>query len=175
MPALPKHILSHPKLIHRYRPNVAAIIQRNNGDLLWCERNRHPYHWQFPQGGVDDGETLEEALFREIKEELGIEEPNRVLQIRKKREKTSRYIFPAHIISKYLDAGRSSYIGQEQHWFLLDFTGTDADININFEGENCEFRSFCWGGAALLPRVSFLKRKTYRILFEEFDIASKNT
>jgi len=170
MPSLPKHILSHPKLIHQYRPNVAAIIQRENGDLLWCERNRPPYHWQFPQGGVDEGETLEDALFREIKEELGLQHPKSLLKIVKKREKTAKYIFPVHIISKYLDAGRPSYIGQEQHWFLLSFSGTDQDINLHFEGSDSEFRSFCWGGSSLLPRVSFHKRKTYRKLFLDFGI-----
>ena len=56
----------------------------------------------FARSACDEGETLEEAFFRELKEELGLTDPHQVLQIKKKREKTSRYIF-TYAISKYFD------------------------------------------------------------------------
>jgi putative (di)nucleoside polyphosphate hydrolase len=119
---------------------------------------------------VDEGESLEEALFRELKEELGLSAPQELLTITKKREETAKYIFPTKIITQYLNKGRRSYIGQEQTWFLLSFSGNDSDINLNFEGSDREFRSFLWGGTEHLSRVSYHKRKTYQKLFEEFSI-----
>ena len=171
MHSLPKHILEHPKLIPEYRPNVAALILRHDGAILWCERTKPPHLWQFPQGGVDKGETEKEALFRELKEELGLQNPQQTVQIIKRREKRARYTFPVRIIERYLNNDQPSYIGQEQTWFLLRFTGTDEDININFEGKNSEFRSFFWGGIEHLSRVQYYKRKTYRKLFVEFSIS----
>jgi putative (di)nucleoside polyphosphate hydrolase len=56
----------------KYRPNVAAIIRRPDGRVLICRRSDYPESWQFPQGGVDEGETLEQALTRELWEEIGI-------------------------------------------------------------------------------------------------------
>ena len=170
MISLPKHILEHPKLIPEYRPNVAALIQRANGDILWCERNLPPYLWQFPQGGVQKGETEQEALFRELTEELGLKNPQESIQVIKRREKKARYTFPIRIIERYLNNDQPSYIGQEQTWFLLRFTGADQDINVNFEGKNSEFRAFCWGGVEHLSRVQYYKRKTYRKLFADFSI-----
>ena len=58
-----------PKL----RANVAAILRNREGKILICERIQIWNAWQFPQGGVDDGETLEQALTRELREEIGIE------------------------------------------------------------------------------------------------------
>ena len=170
MPSLPKHILSHPKLIHEYRPNVAGVIQRADGKLLWCERNKPPFFWQFPQGGVNKGETLEEALFRELTEEIGLKEPQKLITIQQKRETKARYIFPEKIIHQYLNQNLPSYIGQEQTWFLLSFSGSDQDINLNAEGQNREFRSFYWGGTEYIHRVSYHKRKTYKQLFAEFSL-----
>lgn len=171
MISLPKHILEHPQLIPEYRPNVAALILRENDDILWCERNAPPYLWQFPQGGVQKGETEKQALFRELTEELGLINPQDSIQIIKRRERKARYTFPVRIIERYLNNNQPSYIGQEQTWYLLRFTGSDQDININFEGKNSEFRSFCWGGVEHLSRVQYYKRKTYRKLFADFSIS----
>ena len=54
-----------------YRPNVAIVILSQKGDLLWCRRKNHD-GWQFPQGGIDSGESPEEAIIRETKEEVGL-------------------------------------------------------------------------------------------------------
>jgi 8-oxo-dGTP pyrophosphatase MutT (NUDIX family) len=57
----------------RYRPNVAAIVQRHDGKILIGERSDVPGAWQFPQGGVKKSETVEQALARELKEEISLE------------------------------------------------------------------------------------------------------
>lgn len=54
-----------------YRPNVAGLMIREDGKLLICERSRDPGAWQFPQGGIDPGETALEAVHREVCEEVG--------------------------------------------------------------------------------------------------------
>ena len=168
MSRLPRWIRNHPKLIHAYRPNVAAVIVRKNNHILWCERDRHPYFWQFPQGGVDAGEDLETALFRELKEELGIRKE--LLTIKARLPTTVRYEFPNGIIAQYLNKGQPSYIGQEQHWFLLEFLGTDADINLDYEGAKREFRSYTWGNTQYLEKVSTHKRKVYSSLLKDFHL-----
>ena len=56
-----------------YRPNVAVIIVNLSGKVLWCQRKQHD-GWQFPQGGIDKGETPVEAALRETKEEVGLDE-----------------------------------------------------------------------------------------------------
>jgi putative (di)nucleoside polyphosphate hydrolase len=56
----------------QYRSNVAAILRNTRGEILVCERLNIPGAWQFPQGGVDEGETLEQALTRELREEIGV-------------------------------------------------------------------------------------------------------
>src|SRR6476659_4658659 len=55
-----------------FRPNVAAILLNIDNEMLVAERAHIRGSWQFPQGGVDPGESLEEALFRELEEEIGV-------------------------------------------------------------------------------------------------------
>jgi len=170
MKHLPKYIQDHPKLLNAYRPNVAAVIQREDGQVLWCERAKPPHSWQFPQGGIDGQESLIDALYREIKEELGIANPRTLLSVKKQLPETFRYNFPPKIIQRYLKKGLSSYIGQEQHWFHLSFSGSDKDINLFFEGEHSEFRQFCWGKAEMLEKVAYFKRTAYLKILKGFSI-----
>ena len=58
-------------LKNKYRPNVAVIVINSFGKVLWCQRIEHD-GWQFPQGGIDQGETPREAALREVKEEVGL-------------------------------------------------------------------------------------------------------
>ncbi len=92
----------------RYRPNVAAILQRPGGLVLIGQRSDHPESWQFPQGGIDRGESPEEAVRREILEEVAV--PPGAYRIAA-RSGPYRYDFPA-------GPDRRGFHGQEQHYFL---------------------------------------------------------
>src|SRR5260221_6811431 len=56
----------------KFRPNVAAIVRRSNGRILVGERSDRPGCWQFPQGGIKNSETPEQALQRELQEEISL-------------------------------------------------------------------------------------------------------
>ena len=105
-----------------YRPNVAALMVNGLGELLICERRDFKNSWQFPQGGVDAGESPLEALHRELDEELGLE-PDKYQILR--QEAGYHYDFP-HQAKRW-----RKYIGQEQTYFLCKMLGTDADIRLD--------------------------------------------
>jgi putative (di)nucleoside polyphosphate hydrolase len=99
----------------RYRPNVAAILQRTDGRVLIGQRSDYPESWQFPQGGVDEGESLEEAVRREVLEETGVRpEAYRIVD----RTGPHRYDFPA-------GPDRRGFAGQEQTYFLCAVHGAE--------------------------------------------------
>jgi putative (di)nucleoside polyphosphate hydrolase len=142
-----------------YRPNVAAILQREDGRILVAERINIAGAWQFPQGGVDDGETAEQALFRELQEEIGVRREH--LEILSSRG-GYRYAFAKGRL-KY-----GIYGGQEQTYYLCRYTGTDADIDL--KATHQEFASFRW----IEPREFQLdwtpkfKRHVYRQVMQDF-------
>ena len=122
-----------PHEIIVYRPNVAAILQRENGDIFVAERVNIKGAWQFPQGGIDHGEDAETALFRELEEEIGVK--RELLSIIQRRD-GYRYAFSKGRL-KY-----GIYGGQEQTYFLCRFAGTDQDFDL--ESTHREFASFKW-------------------------------
>ena len=142
-----------------YRPNVAAILQREDGKIFIAERINIPGAWQFPQGGVDDGETADQALFRELAEEIGVQAE--LLEVISRRE-GYRYAFPKGRL-KY-----GIYGGQEQIYYLCRFSGADADFNL--AATHQEFASFRW----IEPREFDLewtpkfKRNVYRQVMRDF-------
>ena len=87
----------HFRRMVRYRPNVAALIVNSVGNLLICERWTIPGAWQFPQGGVDAGESLIEALHREVGEEVGLGANH--YEVITHRE-GYRYLYPEHVRGK---------------------------------------------------------------------------
>lgn len=122
-----------------YRPNVAAILRRADGLLLIAQRADYPESWQFPQGGRDPGESAEEALRREIGEEVGISpEHYRVLAQRG----PYRYEFPA-------GPDRRGFIGQEQTYFLCQLSASAPAVDLS--GCCGEFRAVRWVAAAEFP------------------------
>ena len=120
------------------------------GQLKW--------NWQFPQGGVNDGESEERALFRELKEEIGTRDVN-IIKVGKKR---IRYHYPLKV-KRVLDQQPQwrLFRGQQQCWFLLHLNcHTDK---ISFDHEPIEFDSFRWINPRKgLKMVVPFKRKAYR-------------
>lgn len=141
-----------------YRRNVALILRRSDGRILLCERSDHPGTWQFPQGGVANGETLEEALARETLEEISLTPADyRVVEQRG----PYRYEF---------EPGRTKegYGGQEQTYFLADFLGDEALILA--QPSAAEFRAAQWIPPEHFPLkwTAPMKRPVYRAVFRDF-------
>jgi putative (di)nucleoside polyphosphate hydrolase len=140
----------------KYRPNVAAILQRENGKIWIGERIDQKGAWQFPQGGVDPGESLEEALYREVWEEVGV----RKKQLEILQSKGGyRYEYPnGH--------KKGAYSGQEQTYYLCRV----KKGHVTIATENPEFRSGRWINPEDF-QISWLpqfKKETYRQVLQDF-------
>lgn len=138
-----------------YRPCVGIALFNNIGQVFIGERIDTPGAWQMPQGGIDDGEDLTSAIFREMREEIGTQNAEIVKIIPEK----IRYDLPDDL-RKTLWGGR--YAGQEQTWVKLKFLGADRDIDIAAHNPP-EFRNWKWSDpAALVDLVVPFKRGAYR-------------
>ena len=121
-----------------YRPNVGIILCNAKNQVFWGKRIRED-SWQFPQGGINHGETPEEAMYRELGEETGLK-PEHV-QILGRTRNWLRYQVPEHWVRR---DWRGSYRGQKQIWFALRFEGEDHEINL-YQHETPEFDAWRWG------------------------------
>lgn len=119
--------------VKKYRQCVVGVFINNTGKVLVGERSDAPGNWQFPQGGVEAGERPEQAILREMTEELGASS----IEIIKTASETCRYDFPADLNTKIAH----SYRGQEQTWFLLRFQNGFEPTAVAGDGE---FRAFKW-------------------------------
>jgi putative (di)nucleoside polyphosphate hydrolase len=142
----------------KYRLNVAVILRNGAGKILIAERADRAGAWQFPQGGVDNGETLAEALKRELREEISLE-PSAYDIVTSKGPYF--YLFGRGKVVK-------GFQGKEQHYFLADFRGDPAKIDVHTE--HPEFRGVRWVTPASfdpnwLPKM---KRPVYREVFRDF-------
>lgn len=141
-----------------YRPAVAAILQDRSGRILICERTDTPGAWQFPQGGLEAGETPVAALIREVLEEISL--PRNAYGIGRVLG-PYRYRFPPGVTKK-------GFRGQAHHYFLLRLRRAKTLVNV--AGADAEFRSTRWirpdeFNLAWLPPM---KRQTYRRVLQDF-------
>ena len=117
-----------------YRPNVAMIILSNNypdkKEIFIAQRNDLSDVWQFPQGGIDDGEEVQEALFREMKEEIGTKKAKIIAEY----PKWISYDFPPKIAKNM-----KPYKGQKQRYFLLKLK---KKAKINLDTKHPEFSDY---------------------------------
>ena len=168
---LPERVRNHPGLTDGYRPNAALVIRSDTGLLLWCERIRYPGCWQFPQGGVDPGESPWEAALREAGEELGLPNPATALQRTAHLEEPLHYDFTAEFIEDFLERRGQSFVGQAQHYFLADFIGDEAEITLQPPpGCEPEFCRWKWAGTELVETVPWFKRDVVRQALSAFGL-----
>lgn len=145
----------------RYRPNVAAIILSSDYpekcELFVAERSDIKGAWQFPQGGIDEKEDAEAALFRELEEEIGTNE----IEIVAEYPKWVSYDFPPKAANKMYP-----YDGQKQKYFLVRLKNSAV---INLETDSPEFTRFKFVDTKeVLKHVSFLKRPIYKRVITYF-------
>lgn len=147
----------------RYRPNVAALMMNSVGSLLICERWSVPGAWQFPQGGVDPGETLEQALFREVQEEIGITSQHYTITLQRDGY---RYLYPEAVREKKLR--KHGYQGQEQTYYLCQLNHGAPTVNVNQKPR--EFRAYRWidPDEFDLDWLPKFKREVYREVMRDF-------
>ncbi|RZP03174.1 MAG: NUDIX domain-containing protein, partial [Gammaproteobacteria bacterium] len=103
-----------------YRPNAGIIIFNRQGKLLWCKRKTGD-GWQFPQGGIDDGESPQQAIIRETYEEVGLKHEK--IKIIRENNRWINYDVPKNKIPKYFSLKNRRFRGQTQKWFLAEFLG----------------------------------------------------
>lgn len=144
-----------------YRPCVGIMmINQDNKVFVGKRIDTRSDAWQMPQGGIDEGEDATEAVLRELEEEVGTNKAEIVAE----SEHWHSYDLPDYLVPKLWN-GR--YRGQKQRWFLLRFTGEDADINI--ETEIPEFLEWKWSEIDDLPQIIVpFKRRLYMQIVEEF-------
>ena len=134
-----------------YRPNVAMIVVSNNYpkkiEIFLAQRNDLSDVWQFPQGGIDNGEEIKEALFRELEEEIGTD----AVEVIAEYPEWISYDFPPKIAKNM-----KPYIGQKQKYFLVKLK---KSAKINIHTKHPEFSDYKFVGVdeALATSASFKK------------------
>jgi putative (di)nucleoside polyphosphate hydrolase len=144
-----------------YRLNVGIMVCNRAGDLLWARRIGQDA-WQFPQGGIRRCENPEQALYRELEEELGLK-PQHVKVMGCTRG-WLRYRLPRHLVRR----GRKPLcIGQKQRWFLLELVGSEQSVRLDL----CDRPEFdCWRWVSYwypLQEVVAFKRRVYELALHE--------
>ena len=139
-----------------YRPNVGIILTNRRDEVFWGKRvNQHA--WQFPQGGINHGETPEQAMFRELGEEVGLG-PAQV-RVLGRTQQWLCYDVPERWLRR---DWRGNYRGQKQIWFLLRLVGRDCDVRLR-ASDKPEFDAWRWNEYWVpLDAVIEFKREVYR-------------
>ena len=146
-----------------YRPNVGIMLVNAQNKVFVGQRlDRVTNAWQMPQGGIDDGEDPDNAVFRELAEETGVTQD--LVRIEAITKEWIHYDLPKDLIEK-LWSGK--YKGQRQRYYLLRFLGRDNQINI--DSKEPEFSAWKWiDPDDLLDNIVAFKRDVYRQVVAEF-------
>jgi len=139
-----------------YRANVAIILANRYGRVLWARRVGQDA-WQFPQGGIQARETPEQALYRELYEELGLEKEH--VEVLGRTRDWLRYTLPRRYVRRHC---KPLCIGQKQIWFLLRLRGPERLVRLD-RFHRPEFDAWKWVSYwAPMREVIFFKRDVYR-------------
>ncbi len=139
-----------------FRANVGIMLTDGASRLFWARRTGQSA-WQFPQGGIQEHESPEEALFRELSEEIGLGQEH--VQVLGSTRCWLKYRLPQRYLRHDL---APLCIGQKQIWFMLRFQGDESAVCLN-AGATPEFDHWCWVDYwRPLKEVIFFKRSVYR-------------
>jgi putative (di)nucleoside polyphosphate hydrolase len=139
-----------------YRPNVGIVLVNPRNEVFWGKRVKE-HAWQFPQGGIKAGESPEQAMYRELMEEVGLS-PDHVKILGRTRH-WLRYNVPSNWVRRDWRAG---YRGQKQIWYLLRLLGRDCDVCLR-RSQKPEFDAWRWSEYWLaLEDVVEFKRDVYQ-------------
>jgi putative (di)nucleoside polyphosphate hydrolase len=147
-----------------YRPCAGIMLANRDGKIFVGQRidSISKIAWQMPQGGIDEGEDVEEAALRELEEETGI--ARHLVDVLARSKDEYFYDLPEDLVGKLW---KGQWRGQRQWWFLLRFKGDDSDINIATDMQ--EFSEWRWVEPAQLPDLIVpFKRRIYEGLVAEF-------
>jgi putative (di)nucleoside polyphosphate hydrolase len=147
-----------------YRFNVGIILVNEEGRLFWARRIGQHDAWQFPQGGILENETLEEAMYRELQEELGLYPDDvKILAV------SAKWLY-YHLPKNYRRYhSKPLCIGQKQKWFLLRFIGEEENIRFDLT-ESPEFDRWMWVDYwHPIEHVISFKRLVYKSALKEFE------
>ena len=143
-----------------YRKNVGIVVYNQDSKVLFAERSDIKGSWQFPQGGVDEGEDLLDAARRELFEETGI--PSEDIELMALHGDWLTYEFPK---KKKSDQA----VGQAQKWFLFCYKGADEDIDVT-KVTSPEFSNWRWATVEeVLNEVVDFRKEVYEGFFESFN------
>ena len=143
-----------------YRKGVGIFLINKKKKLWIGKRINSEKFWQMPQGGIDNMETEDEAMKRELLEEIGTNK----IQIICKSKDHLRYDIPKNLIKKLW---KGKYLGQSQRWFACKFLGVDKDINLNLHKP--EFSSWKWiDPYDIMNLVIPFKKEMYLQILGEF-------
>ena len=140
---------------HGFRANVGIILINDCGKVF-CGRRCGMSAWQFPQGGIKRRETPEQAMFRELREEVGLEREH--VEVLGSTKRWLRYRLPKRFIRRHQ---QPLCIGQKQIWFLLRLCATDSSVRLDLAEEQ-EFDAWRWEEMDALPGLVVpFKRPVY--------------
>ena len=145
-----------------YRYGVGIILVNENRQVFFAKRIGM-LAWQFPQGGMKENETPEQTMYRELKEEIGLEPGD--VEVLASSRRWLRYRLPSRLVRHY---AKPLCIGQKQKWFLLRLSNTNASIDL-CANHDPEFDSWAWVSYWYpLKQVVIFKRRVYVLALKEF-------
>ena len=139
-----------------FRANVGIVLANARGEVLWARRVGQDA-WQFPQGGIQEGESPRQALFRELQEEVGLTEND--VEVIASTRGWLRYRLPQRLLRR---DSKPLCIGQKQKWFLLRMLADDEAVTFDNDYKP-EFDHWRWVSYWYpLGQVISFKREVYR-------------